>query len=276
MDRSDGVDLSRLQETVVDQAISLFSKLEKDDIRLVTQHGVLKRYPKNSLIIQEGEDSDSLYFISQGRVKIYVSDENAREVILNIQGTGEYFGELALIDEGPRSASVMTMEPSHMIVVSRDLFHACLGEHPEIAIPDRTGASFDRYGQDLGAVGCLRARHPYTHEAGEGETRSTGDRGSVDPTADRGDDRRLPRDGESHHQRTVPRRIYRGQGQDHHDPKAYPVSLVRAHSIITSPFGRCGARPARRENAGICLYSKFSQRSWRGWFRRSKGEVIVE
>ncbi|MDQ2695526.1 MAG: Crp/Fnr family transcriptional regulator, partial [Pseudomonadota bacterium] len=110
-----------------------FSELDATDLRQICDCGVNRSYPKNAILINEGDLSDSLFIILSGRVKIFVSDEDGKEVILNIQGPGEYFGELALIDEEPRSASVMTLEPSQMAVVSKAAFQECLAAHPNLA-----------------------------------------------------------------------------------------------------------------------------------------------
>lgn len=112
----------------------LFAELSGDDISLISNRGVIKSYPKNSILVNEGDQSDSLYVIVDGQVKVYVSDENGKEAILNIQGPGEYFGELALIDEIPRSASVVTLKPSRISHVSRGDFEHCLAENPSLAV----------------------------------------------------------------------------------------------------------------------------------------------
>lgn len=112
----------------------LFSELAPPYLRLISDHGVTRTYPKNTILINEGDQSDSFYVILSGRVKIYASDEDGKEIIVNIQGPGEYFGELALIDQARRSASVMTLEQSRMSVVSKADFHRCLLDNPGIAI----------------------------------------------------------------------------------------------------------------------------------------------
>lgn len=112
----------------------LFSELSEDDIRFISSHGVTRSYPKNTVLINEGDQGDSLYFILDGQVKIYVSDEKGKEAILNIEGPGEYFGELSLIDEAPRSAAVMTLAPSRFSFVSRAEFERCVAENPSIAL----------------------------------------------------------------------------------------------------------------------------------------------
>jgi len=112
----------------------LFAELAPDDVKFIAGHGIVRSFPKNAVIINEGDHSDSLYVILEGRVKVFVSDESSKEVILNIQGPGEYFGELALIDDTPRSASVMTIEKSRLVLVTRQAFERCLAENPSLAV----------------------------------------------------------------------------------------------------------------------------------------------
>ena len=114
--------------------VLVFSDLATEDLRLIADQGVVRAYPKNTVLINEGDLGESFYVILEGRVKVYVSDEEGKEVILNIQGPGEYFGELALIDSAPRSASVMTLEQSQLAVVSKSDFERCLSENPRIAL----------------------------------------------------------------------------------------------------------------------------------------------
>lgn len=110
--------------------VPLFSDLDKSEYEALSRKAVTRKYPRNTNIINEGDDSSSLYIIISGKVKVFVSDENGKEVILNVQGPGEYFGELALIDSGPRSASVMTTEKSTLSVLSKQDFCDFLEHHP--------------------------------------------------------------------------------------------------------------------------------------------------
>ena len=106
----------------------------KDDIlREVAARGQLRKFPKNVTIIQEGDAGDSLFIILAGKVKVYASDDNGREVIIDMFGPGEYVGEMVL-DGGVRSASVMTLEPSTFAVISRADLRAHIVEHPDAAI----------------------------------------------------------------------------------------------------------------------------------------------
>ncbi|MFQ5995057.1 MAG: Crp/Fnr family transcriptional regulator [Acidiferrobacterales bacterium] len=115
------------------QNIPLFSVLAANELNALASHAVTKTYPKNSVIINEGDHTDSLYVILSGKVKIFLTDEQQREVIVDIQRPGDYFGELALLDEAPRLASVMTLESSQFLIISKAQFKKCLADYPEIA-----------------------------------------------------------------------------------------------------------------------------------------------
>jgi CRP/FNR family transcriptional regulator, cyclic AMP receptor protein len=107
--------------------------LSDEVLREIGARGQLRKFQKNVAIIQEGDVGDSLYIVLAGKVKVYASDENGREVVIDIFGPGEYVGEMVL-DGGPRSASVMTMEPSTFAVVSRADLRQYIVEHPDSAI----------------------------------------------------------------------------------------------------------------------------------------------
>jgi CRP/FNR family cyclic AMP-dependent transcriptional regulator len=115
------------------QAVPLFSGLSAEDAAALAQTALVRKLPKNTIVVSEGDRSDSLYVILSGRVKVFVSDEGGRDLVLNVEGPGEYFGELAL-DEGPRTASVMTLEPCQMAVLSNDALRSFLIDHPQAAM----------------------------------------------------------------------------------------------------------------------------------------------
>lgn len=107
--------------------------LDEQELRALSAEGMVKSVPRNAVIVNEGDKTDSLYIILSGRVKVYVSDESGREIVLGTQGIGEYFGEMVL-DGGPRAASVMTLEPAHFAVIPKGKFREFLRNHPEFAI----------------------------------------------------------------------------------------------------------------------------------------------
>ncbi len=116
------------------QRVPLFAALDGDELAAVCAHVIIRNYTKNSVLITEGDATDSLFIILKGRVKVYLSDDRGREVILTQQAAGEYFGELALIDDAERSASVMTTEPSTFVIITKQSFKNILAANPSIAI----------------------------------------------------------------------------------------------------------------------------------------------
>jgi CRP/FNR family cyclic AMP-dependent transcriptional regulator len=103
------------------------------DLRDTAQHAVTRTFPKNTVVVSEGEQTGSLYIIASGRVKIYVSDDKGKEIVLSEAGPGEYFGEMVL-DEGPRSASVMTLEPTQFLVIPKEDFREFVVKSPEFSL----------------------------------------------------------------------------------------------------------------------------------------------
>jgi len=113
--------------------IPLFSSLTDAELQALSGKVVTRFYPRNTIILSEGDDSGSLYCILSGRVKVFLNDEEGKEIILTNQGVGDYFGEMALLDAGPRSASVMTLEDCKISLISKVDFDAFLDLHKEAA-----------------------------------------------------------------------------------------------------------------------------------------------
>ena len=107
--------------------------LNEGELRALSAQGVIKSYPRNTVIVSEGDDTDSFFILVSGHVKVYVSDEEGREVVLRAHGPGEYFGEMVL-DGQPRSASVMTTEPARLVVIPKAKFRDFVRGHPDFTI----------------------------------------------------------------------------------------------------------------------------------------------
>ena len=107
--------------------------LSEAEVRAVARRAVTRAFPKNTVVVSEGDRTDTLHIIVSGRVKIYVSDEKGKEIVLNQAGPGEYFGELVL-DGGPRAASVMTLEPSRFLIVPKEDLREFVAHSPDFAL----------------------------------------------------------------------------------------------------------------------------------------------
>ena len=88
--------------------------------------------PKGAVLVNEGDATDSLYVVLAGRVKVFLSGEDGKEVVINTIGAGDYFGELVL-DGGPRSASVMALEPCRFFVIPRGDVEGLVERNPAFA-----------------------------------------------------------------------------------------------------------------------------------------------
>ena len=99
----------------------------------ISQRAVTRTFPKNAIIVTEGDESDSLYLLLVGRAKVYIADDKGHEIQLNQLGPGEYFGEIAM-DGGPRSATVMALESCRCAVVRRGDLGAFMADYPEFAL----------------------------------------------------------------------------------------------------------------------------------------------
>lgn len=114
--------------------IPLFANVDDHDLAQIASASTLRSYRKNSIILTEGDTSSSLYLVIEGELKVYVSDEDGRANIINRLGPGDYFGELSLIDEQPRSASIEALTPCRLSVITRTFFIDYLEANPRVAI----------------------------------------------------------------------------------------------------------------------------------------------
>ena len=131
-------------------------------VRELAALGRVRTYPKNTVIITEGDSSDSVFVVLSGKVKAFVSDSEGHELILNTQGPGDYVGEMAL-DGKPRSASVVTLEPTTFSVVQREPLRDAIRQEPRLRPRhdlqgDRAGARRHGQREEPGAPRRLRAR----------------------------------------------------------------------------------------------------------------------
>ncbi|MGJ8687419.1 MAG: Crp/Fnr family transcriptional regulator [Spongiibacteraceae bacterium] len=113
-------------------SVDLFDGLMPDEIQLLRDTSILREFAKNTVLIHEGDVADSLYVVESGRVKVYCSDKAGKDFVLNILESGDYFGELALLDDDKRSASVRAMDATTVRIIYKEDFKAILDLHPNI------------------------------------------------------------------------------------------------------------------------------------------------
>ena len=99
----------------------------------IAPHGVVRSFPAQAILINEGDATDSLYIVLSGRVKVYASSEDGRELVLSEYGPGSYFGELSL-DGERRSASIKAIEACTCRVVQGAQLRRVRHAHPDFAM----------------------------------------------------------------------------------------------------------------------------------------------
>ena len=114
--------------------VPLFSDLTDQELELFEVSGSLKKVPKKNVVFQEGEAGEVLLIILSGKVKVLLSGKDGQEFILAMLGPGNFFGEMAILESAPRSASVMTVEPCEFLLLSQKDVTALLKKYPGIAL----------------------------------------------------------------------------------------------------------------------------------------------
>ena len=111
----------------------LFHGLADDTLGAVARSAMMRRIPRGQTVVHVGDRTDFVYFVLTGSLKVVVSDEDGREVILSILGQGELFGEMGIFGEHPRSASVVAVVPADLVMVAKNDFRQVLEDNFEIA-----------------------------------------------------------------------------------------------------------------------------------------------
>jgi len=124
--------LQLVKELTATSRVSIFAKLSPADLEGLARIVTLKKYEADASIFFQGEPSDSLYMLFKGSVKVTRAADDGTEKIVEILGPGEVFGELAVLDGHPRSATVTTCEATEMGVMSRQDFRGFAASRPDV------------------------------------------------------------------------------------------------------------------------------------------------
>lgn len=116
------------------RTFSMFSGLADASLEPIAKVSNMRRVPRGSIVVRAGDKTDFVYLVLSGSLKVLVSDEEGREVILSMLGPGELFGEMGVLDDNPRSATVVTVVPSDLIVIAKSDFKRVLQENFEVSM----------------------------------------------------------------------------------------------------------------------------------------------
>jgi CRP/FNR family cyclic AMP-dependent transcriptional regulator len=116
------------------KSVPMFGTFPEDQLRALATMVTRRHAPRGTVIMRAGDPTDSLYIVMSGRLKVMMGEADGKEVILSILGPGEFFGEMGLIDDNPRSATVTAIEGCELLAVSKRAFKKCLGENLALAM----------------------------------------------------------------------------------------------------------------------------------------------
>jgi CRP-like cAMP-binding protein len=121
-----------MDEREVLRTVPIFSELSDEDITSLARLALRKRYPKDTVVFFENEEGDFFFTITEGRIKVTILGDDGREVILSVLGPGDFFGEMALLDNEPRSATAIAVEESELLSLHRNDFQSVLNDNKSI------------------------------------------------------------------------------------------------------------------------------------------------
>jgi CRP/FNR family cyclic AMP-dependent transcriptional regulator len=113
---------------------SLFQGFDAEDIENVASQTIIRQFPKNTVVVNQGDETDSFYVILQGKVDVFLHNDKGKEIIINTLGECESFGELAPLGGIPRQASIITTEDSILGIISRQVFMDTLLTKPSVSM----------------------------------------------------------------------------------------------------------------------------------------------
>ncbi len=112
--------------------IQLFSLLTDEELHQISHRMVIKRFKKNEMILHEEDTNEFMYIILSGKVKVVQTTEDGREIILAMHQSGDFFGEISLIDGKTAPATVMATEDSLTAIISKKDFFSILFSHNKV------------------------------------------------------------------------------------------------------------------------------------------------
>ena len=115
-------------------SVELFGEMNEEEIDDLTALAQIKQLEKDNTIFHAGDPADAVFVVASGRVKVVITSSDGKEFILTVLGAGQVFGEMALLESAPRSASVVTLSAVEVLIISRTDFQRLLESNPRISL----------------------------------------------------------------------------------------------------------------------------------------------
>lgn len=116
------------------RTLPIFESLSQEHLEEIARYATLRHVAKNTEVLREGCRTDNIYLILSGTLRVQMGDQEGHEVILSMLGPGEMFGEMGVIDEHPRSATVVATKPCDLVVIAKNDFKHCLAENFDVSL----------------------------------------------------------------------------------------------------------------------------------------------
>ena len=114
-------------------SVELFGEMLEEELNDLTTLAQIKKLTKDTTVFHAGDPADAVFVVASGRVKVVITSSDGKEFILTVLGAGQVFGEMALLESAPRSASVVTLSAVELLVISRIDFQRLLDSNPRIS-----------------------------------------------------------------------------------------------------------------------------------------------
>jgi CRP/FNR family transcriptional regulator/CRP/FNR family cyclic AMP-dependent transcriptional regulator len=111
--------------------VPLFSNMNDDQLAALARTGDIRRVAKGQIIVNQSSPGNTFYIVISGHVKVALLHEDGKEIVLSLLSEGNFFGELSLLDNDPRSASVIAAEDATLFMLSRKQFYQLITANPD-------------------------------------------------------------------------------------------------------------------------------------------------
>jgi len=114
------------------RTFAMFEGLTDSALKAIAQRATMRRVARNATVVRAGDPTDSVFLVLSGNLKVMVEDDEGNEVIFSLLGPGDVFGEMGVLDDKPRSATVTCLNSCTLVVITQPDFMRCLREHFEV------------------------------------------------------------------------------------------------------------------------------------------------
>lgn len=114
--------------------VSIFECLSDEILDDIAAHTRTQIYTKDSIVVNQNDPGDAIFFVASGKLKACLSGEGGREITLSLFREGDFFGEMSILDGQPRSATIIAVEDSSLVILSRRDFVNHINSSPQTAI----------------------------------------------------------------------------------------------------------------------------------------------